>query len=106
MNGITTITYYVKEWWDRKNGNTYFSGRLMITEGNQVSFHLIPFQYGHGSIPEQEAKKVVEKKIDGKITVPLSVFCNLNDIAYTYLCNRNKKWTKKEVIQYGKQLLY
>ena len=43
----------VRRWFDRANGNSYFSCRVTIPleEGKRISF-VIPFQYGYGSQPE------------------------------------------------------
>ena len=45
----------VRRWFDRANGNSYFSCRVTIPleEGKRISF-VIPFQYGYGSQPESE----------------------------------------------------
>ena len=43
----------VRRWFDRANGNSYFSCRITVPlqEGKRISF-VIPFQYGYGSQPE------------------------------------------------------
>ncbi len=45
----------VRRWFDKVNGNSYFSCRVTIPleEGKRISF-VIPLQYGYGSQPESE----------------------------------------------------
>ena len=47
--GVVMIKYIVeqKEYFDRIYGNTYFSARVIDTEGKEVL--RLPFQYGYGS---------------------------------------------------------
>lgn len=42
-------TYFIKgaKWWDRINGNTYFSAYIMDQNGNIIN--LIRYQYGYGT---------------------------------------------------------
>lgn len=44
------ITIIGKRWFDKKNGNTYFSSRLFI---NNELIHTIPMQYGYEDQFEQ-----------------------------------------------------
>ena len=55
-----TIDINAKEWFDKVNGNSYFSGIVTLNYGmkNEETF-LMPFQYGYGSQYEQEAKGVL-----------------------------------------------
>ena len=43
-----------REWFDKVNGNSYFSARMWV-DGGQVA--ILPFQYGYGSQFEYEAQK-------------------------------------------------
>ena len=45
----------IRRWWDKVNGNSYFSCRVTVPleEGKRISF-VIPLQYGYGSQPESE----------------------------------------------------
>ena len=43
-----------REWFDKVNGNSYFSARIWV-DGGQVA--ILPFQYGYGSQFEYEAQK-------------------------------------------------
>jgi len=46
---IKTIDLYCKEWFDKLNGNSYFSCNITLNYGmkNEKSYTL-PFQYGYG----------------------------------------------------------
>jgi hypothetical protein len=55
-----TIDVNAKEWFDGKNGNSYFAGTVTLNYGTETEENfLIPFQYGYGSSYEQEAKKLL-----------------------------------------------
>lgn len=49
----TKIRAVIRRWFDKVNGNSYFSARVTVecTDGRERSF-LVPFQYGYGSQPE------------------------------------------------------
>ena len=57
---MKAINIHAKEWFDKVNGNSYFSGTVTITKdtSEQETF-LMPFQYGYGSQYEQEAKAIL-----------------------------------------------
>lgn len=53
---IKTIDVKALTWFDRVNGNSYFSARVIVNYGTKSALTLrIPFQYGYGSQYEQEA---------------------------------------------------
>ena len=43
---MNNIRIHAKEWFDKANGNSYFSARIQI-DGKEVA--ILPFQYGYGS---------------------------------------------------------
>jgi len=55
-----TIDINAKEWFDKRNGNSYFCGIITLNYGmkNEETF-LMPYQYGYGSEYENEAKGVL-----------------------------------------------
>jgi hypothetical protein len=53
---MKNINLNFKEWFDKKNGNSYFCGTIKID--NNKTF-LIPFQYGYGTQYLQECKNVL-----------------------------------------------
>ena len=57
---MKTIDINAKEWFDRINGNSYFSGLVIIDFGmKSEEIFLMPYQYGYGSQYEQEAKAIL-----------------------------------------------
>ena len=60
---IKTIDVNAKEWFDKVNGNSYFSANISINFGMPSQKNLfIPFQYGYGSQYEHEAFQELIKK--------------------------------------------
>jgi len=55
--GKPTIAAYCRRWFDKVNGNSYFSVNLIIA-GNAIN---IPFQYGYGSQWQYEVIDLLEK---------------------------------------------
>jgi len=54
---IKAIDINAKEWFDKINGNSYFSGTITIDYGTEKEeTFLMPFQYGYGFSYEHEAK--------------------------------------------------
>lgn len=46
---IKTIDINAKEWFDKVNGNSYFSARITLNYGTSVQQVIkLPFQYGYG----------------------------------------------------------
>ena len=60
-----TIDIQGKSWFDKVNGNSYFSAQVTVNYGLKgVSSFKLPFQYGYGSQYEQEAfKELRERKL-------------------------------------------
>ena len=47
-----------KEYFDKVNGNSYFSTRIEDVENDRM--YILPFQYGYGTQSEHETKKVIK----------------------------------------------
>jgi hypothetical protein len=60
---MKTIDINAKEWFDKVNGNSYFSARVTIDHGmeNEQSF-ILPFQYGYGDAYVYEALNELKQK--------------------------------------------
>lgn len=60
MTKIKTLDIQAKEWFDKINGNSYFSGQVTINYGlkNEKTLFL-PYQYGYGDSFEQAAKEIL-----------------------------------------------
>ena len=77
---IKSITIIGRRWFDKVNGNTYFSSVGLLNGKPVVS---IPFEYGYSSQYEHETWKAIckEMNIDSKDSYGYS-FCQDNNIAY------------------------
>lgn len=84
---IRTIDIHAKEWFDKVNGNSYFSAEVTVNYGlkNEVSFNL-PFQYGYGDHYKDMVFKRLQSELSNKkvfkenTTTSLWRFCNENKI--------------------------
>lgn len=99
---IKTIDVQSKEWFDKVNGNSYFSAQITLNFGqkDQQTIYL-PFQYGYGSHYEDMAGKELNDL--GFITLEknqsLWRYCEQNNIALN--SSKAEKQTKKNVVAYG-----
>jgi hypothetical protein len=60
---MKTIDINAKEWFDKVNGNSYFSARVTLDYGmeSEQSF-VLPFQYGYGDMYVYEALNELKQK--------------------------------------------
>ena len=104
-----TIDVNAKEWFDKINGNSYFSGTITLNYllDNEQTF-LMPFQYGYGSQYEQEAKAILTQfnKISADYGDTLWRYCKKNNIKYnsSILENRKKSELKQIETNYNNNL--
>ena len=80
---IKTIDLIAKEWFDKINGNSYFSCEITINFGlKDEEIFNIPFQYGYGNhFEEMSFKAIIEKfNIQTDKHKHLSIFCRENNI--------------------------
>jgi len=88
MNKIKYIAT-TKEWYDKVNGNSYFSTRIEDIQNDRM--YILPFQYGYGSQSEYEAKEVIKVFNDN---------VSWNDIKFIKI----DRCLKSEVKQHGQGL--
>ena len=57
---LKTVDINAREWFDRPNGNTYFTAIVTLNSGlpNEET-HRLPFQYGGGYLIEQMAGELI-----------------------------------------------
>jgi hypothetical protein len=88
INSIKTIDVSCKEWFDKVNGNSYFSAQVTLNHGmeDEVTYK-IPFQYGYGDQYRHEALDKV-KQITGGTYTPnwydlkvLGIICRFNKVS-------------------------
>lgn len=57
---IKTLDCHIREWFDKINGNSYFSGRIVVNFSEKSEKTLfLPYQYGYGSAWEDAARKIL-----------------------------------------------
>ncbi len=81
VKDLKTIDLIAKEWFDKLNGNSYFSAILILNYGlkNEKTLNL-PFQYGYGSQYESAGSEELKKFFDLKENFTLWRFCENNNI--------------------------
>ncbi len=99
---IKTIDVNAKEWFDRVNGNSYFSGQITINFGTPAAQTLyMPFQYGYGSQYEYAAIDTLRKAglANTDDRTPLFRFCDDNNIVLRR--SMTDKCLKRDVVAFG-----
>jgi hypothetical protein len=60
---VKTIDINAKEWFDKANGNSYFSGDVTINYGmKSAKSYKMPFQYGYGQHYVDMAMQLLNKE--------------------------------------------
>lgn len=57
-----TIDVFCRRWFDKINGNSYFSLSIAIPNADGWRVFNVPFSYGYGSHPEHEAFRILSDK--------------------------------------------
>ena len=100
---IETIDINAKEWFDRINGNSYFSAVIILNYGKpDAEKILVPFQYGYGEhyIDIAKACLVESNKISVGHAQPLWRYCQENNIILrTY---KQTGCKKRELLNYSR----
>ena len=95
---IKTIDVNAKEWFDKVNGNSYFSGNITINYGMKTEQEFkMPFQYGYGEQYTQEAKALLHKHnlINARDNQALWSYCSENNIILR--TNKKENCLKREL---------
>jgi hypothetical protein len=93
---ITSLQITAKEWFDRINGNSYFSARITVNGNEDI---VIPFTYGYGDAWQWAAKTALDKAGYETKYNP-ERHCQENRIPYAG--NIEKGCKKRDVIAFGK----
>lgn len=83
MKDLKTIDVNAKEWFDKVNGNSYFSGVITLNYGMvDQEIMILPRQYGYGDhyIDMAKAQLTEHNKISPVHTQSLRRYCGENDI--------------------------
>ena len=92
---IKTLTVNIMQWVDRVYGNTYFAAHIIVDGETK---HVLPFQYGHGSIPQQ----TVAETLWPGCNRPLHAMVRENGIEYSESVSQG---TKRSVRAFGRVVL-
>lgn len=88
MKNLKSINIICREWFDKANGNSYFSAKIHVNAGleDEQEF-ILPFGYGYGEqFLTNSAKKLQEEGFlpaDEKY-IMLPRYCRENGIVLTY----------------------
>lgn len=97
MHKAKTIDVNAKEWFDRVNGNSYFSAIITVDFGLPTEKKLyLPFQYGYGD----HYLSMAAKELGFPVNIPLWKHCRDNDIILRK--SKQDKCLKKDVVAFGK----
>lgn len=102
---MNNILIESKEWFDRVNGNSYFSSRIEI-DGAEVA--VLPFQYGYGSHCDDMAAQKLDKmgllpddRKANRSRPSLYRWCDENGVKFKSI--KHESCLKREVTQWGKE---
>ena len=96
MKSITQLNVIAKEWFDKINGNSYFSARINV---NKDTFYL-PLQYGYDSAYIQATSALLKAHgFNIGDNWNIEKFCKDNNIPATF--HKYEKCLKKEVKAWG-----
>ena len=100
---IKTIDITAKEWFDRVNGNSYFSAIVTLNYGMKNSKSIaLPFQYGYDDHYKTVALEEMQKqKLITKTNNPLWRFCGENNIILR--CYKQENCKKREVVLFTQE---
>jgi len=110
VNGckIRTIDIHAKQWFDKVNGNSYFSARVTLNFGHKsVKTISLPFQYGYGDHYRDMAfQELIQLGIfkdaikhNNGSTEGLHSYCERHKITMRY--NKQTDCLKRDVVSYG-----
>jgi hypothetical protein len=80
VSDIKTIHVTISKWFDKANGNTYFSGFILINNQERI---FIPFTYGYDRFYEEIVFQKIKQLTSFKQDLPLWKFVKENNISYT-----------------------
>ena len=102
---IRTLDLTCAEWFDRQNGNFYFSARVVINYGLRgTSTIFLPFQYGYGSFYEEAALRAISNKIEDKEIISRSSLWRIcHDYGIILRSRKIENCKKTEVKAWGSE---
>jgi len=100
---INTIDITAKQWFDKVNGNSYFSAQITLNYGTDSEVIIpVPFQYGYGDSYQYEAfKQLQELGYIAKQVNSTSGWRYYEDNGIVVRNNKIEKCLKRDVIAWG-----
>lgn len=97
---VKTVDIVAKEWWDKVNGNHYFSAQVTLNYSLPDELTLyIPFQYGYGDQYEAEAVKELKPYLDFRYDDPFT--WRLREHGIIVRSCKHEKCLKRDVVLWG-----
>ena len=103
MKKLKTIDIQAKEWFDKVNGNSYFSGIITLNFGfPDVETFIMSFQYGYGNqyISEAKCQLTEHNRISADYGDALWRYCEKNNIILR--TSKQENCLKRDVVNYVK----
>ena len=102
MKRIKCLTIIAKEWFDRVNGNSYFSARVFVNDAVIV----LPFQYGYGDqFLHETHKELIARKL---LPVDSAGTCLTRYVRENYGVNvihsKHENCLQRDVKWYGQEI--
>ena len=95
MKKITNLSVIAKEWWDRVNGNSYFSAQIQV---NGETIYL-PFQYGYDRMYLQQSTAALKNAGYEVGDIGLERYCRENNIPAVF--HKSDKQLQRDVKAWG-----
>lgn len=99
---IKTIDITAKEWFDRVNGNSYFSAQITINYGMKTrKIYKLPYQYGYGNHFTTAARDLLnaEGLINNDPLTPLWRICD--DMKIILRTTKIENCRKRDMVAWG-----
>lgn len=93
---LKTVTVYVREWFDRVNGNSYFSGVVILNDRLENEEQIkMPLQYGYGNSSEYTAMDAIRERFP-RVKWDSRPIWQLRDRKIPYSYFKQEKCTQKQ----------
>lgn len=101
---VKSIDIQAKEWWDRANGNSYFSAVVTVNFGlPSIQTFYLPFQYGYGSQYVDESVRLLKlnKLVPDVSMLELGLYFKDNNVRFNY--SKHEGCKSAEVQAWGQE---
>ena len=100
---VKTLDIVAKEWWDKVNGNSYFSCRITINFAMpDEKTYFVPFQYGYGEQYLSESLREL-KRLDVVPKNETSLWQLCDDKKIILRKTKYRNCLKRDVKEWGKE---